>query len=135
MKLKDYCQKNGIPPERAVTMIVGEGSGILPKRKSFENYFAIVTESAIICHNERIGVDAALPFSQFTYAEFGVGAAKLWLQCVVGESEIVFALSKKEWKSDAGKLILQGIAQHTPLLDQKEYDNYTQRSMFRNMWK
>lgn len=135
MKLKHYCARNGISPGQAVTLIVGEGSDLLPKKKNFEPYFATIGKEALICESLRIGVRVEIPFCKFQYAEFGIGAAKLWLQCMVGESEFIFALSKKEWKSDAGKLLLQRIGQHTELQDQKEYDSYTERSMFLNMWK
>lgn len=135
MKLKEYCAKNGISPNEAITLLVGEGGGLLPKGKGFEQYFAVITERALICNSERLGVKVEVPFSEFHYAEFGIGAAKLWLQCTVGEREVVFALPKNEWKGETGQLLMQRIEQYTELLDKNEYDRYTTRSMFFNMWK
>lgn len=135
MKLKQYCAKNGISPSEAVSLLLGEGGGLLPKGKGFEQYFAVLTDTAMICHSERLGVKIEIPFSEFHYAEFGIGAAKLWLQCMVGEHEMIFALPKDEWKGETGKRLMNSIEQYTELLDKKEYDSYTQRSMFFNFWK
>ena len=135
MKLKEYCAKNGIFPNEAISMLLGEGGGLLPKGKGFEQYFAVITEHALICQSNRLGVKIEVPFCEFHYAEFGIGAAKLWLQCTVGEHEVVFALPKNEWKGEAGRLLKRRIGQYTELLDKNEYDRYTTRSMFFNMWK
>ena len=135
MKLKEYCAKNGVSPNETVSMLLGEGGGLLPKGKGFEQYFAVITETALVCHSQKLGVRVELLFSDFQYAEFGIGAAKLWLQCTVGGNEVIFSLPKDEWKGEAGLALMQRIEQYTELLDKKEYDRYTTRSMFLNMWR
>lgn len=133
-KFEKFCQDNGIDTSKAFNMIVGNGGSVLPGR-GFTGYFCEITDDSIICTNEKLEVKKEIPFSSFKEAEFGIGNGTLWLQCIVGNSQFVFNLSRKGWKSPAGKLLMDKISEHTELKDMKAYEQYTGKLFFIYMWK
>ena len=54
---------------------------------------------------------------------------------MVGGESFVFSSPRKGWKSEAGKLLLERIGEHTEIIDMKEYDHYTGKLFFIYMWK
>ena len=129
-----FCQDNGIDTSKAFNMIVGNGGSVLPGR-GFTGYFCEITDDSIICTNEKLEVKKEIPFSSFKEAEFGIGNGTLWLQCIVGNSQFVFNLSRNGWKSPAGKLLMDKISEHTELKDMKAYEQYTGKLFLIYMWK
>lgn len=105
-------------------LIVGHGGNILPQKTAMQNYFAEITDTSIIFTNDKLGVKREVPFSSFSRAEFGVGKPELWLQCVVDGSPFIFCMTRKHWKSPAGRWLVEKIGEQTELLDKKEYDHY-----------
>lgn len=133
--LKGYCEANGLDENKVFEMVLGQGSGILPQKTGMQGYFAEITDTAIICTNDKLGVKKEIPFSLFTRAEFGIGNGQLWLQCIVDGKPFVFCARRKTWKSPAGKLLLEKIGEQTEILDMKEYNGYTGKLYFIYMWK
>jgi len=123
--LKKYCEENGLDVNKVFDMVLGESEGILPKARGYTGYFAEITDTSLICTNDVLGVKKEIPFSSFQAAEFGIGSGLLWLQCVVDGKSLVFSSTRKNWKSPAGKLIMEKIAEQTEILSRKEYDRYT----------
>ncbi len=116
-------------------MIIGEGGGILPQKVGMQGYIAEITETSVICTNDKLKVRKEIPFASFTSAEFGIGSAQLWLQCVVDGAPFVFCSPRRDWKSPAGKLLLEKIGEHTEIQGWKEYDGYTGKLFLLYMWK
>lgn len=136
LTLKKYCEENNIDINNALELVVGHGDDILPQVTGFQGYFGEITDSALVCTNEKLGViRKEIPFSSFKSAEFGIGSAQLWLQCVVDESPFVFCLRRSDWKKPSGKLLLRKIGEHTEILGMKEYNGYTGKLFFLYMWK
>ncbi len=133
--LKKYCEKNGLDENKTFNMIIGEGGGILPQRVAMQGYFAEITETSVICTNDKLKVRKEIPFASFTSAEFGIGSAQLWLQCIVDGVPFVFCSPRRDWKSPAGKLLLEKIGEHTEIQGRKEYDGYTGKLFLLYMWK
>lgn len=123
--LKKYCEQNGLDKNKVFNMVVGNGGGILPQKISFQGYFAEITNTSIICTNDKLKVKKEIPFSSFKSAEFGIGSGQLWLQCIVDGAPFVFCAPRRDWKSAAGKLILEKIGEHTKIEGWKEYNGYT----------
>lgn len=123
--LKKYCEKNGLDESKTFHMIVGNGGGILPQKVGMQGYIAEITDTSIICSNDKLKVKKEIPFSSFTSAEFGIGSAQLWLQCTVDGSPFVFCSPRRDWKDVSGKLLLKKIGEQTEIQDWKEYDRYT----------
>ena len=134
--LKKFCEVNNIDINKAISPVFGDVGIILPRKGTFQGYFAEITDTSLIFSNQELGViKKELPFASFQRAEFGIGSGQLWLQCVVENSPFVFTLTRKGWKSPAGKLLLQKIGEHTEILDMKEYNGYTGKLFFIYMWK
>ena len=133
--LKKYCEKNGLDESKTFNMIVGQGGGILPQKVGMQGYIAEITDTAIICSNDKLKVKKEIPFTSFTSAEFGIGSAQLWLQCIVDGNEFIFCSPRKSWKSPAAKLLLEKIGEKTEILSMKEYDQYTGKLFFIYMFK
>ena len=125
MTRKQYLEKTGADPERLIDMVIGEGGGILPQKISFQGYLAHVKDEGILFVNDKLGVETEIPYSAFTQAEFGVGSAQLWLQCVVQGRPFVFCMPRRQWKSPAAKLLMEKIGERVELLGMKEYRGYT----------
>ncbi len=135
MSLKKYCEENGLDINKMFEMIVGESSGMLPQMIGFQPFFVEITDASIICINDKLGVKKEIPFTSFTRAEFGIGSAQLWLQCIVDGKPFVFCTSRKTWKAPSAKLLLDKIGQQTEILGMKEYNGYTGKKFFLYMWK
>jgi len=135
MSLKKYCEEHGMNPDRAFDMVVGESSGMLPQKIGFQGFFAEITDTSIICNNDKLGVRKEIPFSSFSAAEFGIGNAQLWLQCIVDGKPFIFCMPRKRWKSPAAKLLLEKIGEQTEILGMKEYNGYTGKMFFLYVWK
>lgn len=126
LTLKSFCEKNGLDINKCFDMCVGEGGGILPTRGGFTGYIIEITDTAIFCNNEKLGVTRKeIPFSAFSAAEFGIGSGNLWLQCVVDGKPFVFCTPRKNWKSQSAKLLLEKIEAFTGPIDMKEYKQFT----------
>ena len=123
--LKKYCEENGLDINKAFDMVVGNGGGILPQKGGFTGYFAEITDTSIICTNDKLVVKKEIPFSSFTAAEFGIGSGNLWLQCVVDEKSFVFCTTRKGWKSPAAKLLMEKISAQAEIQGMKDYERYT----------
>lgn len=137
MSHKSFCEAHNLDPNKVYELVLGEGGNILPCPSGFTGYMAEITDDALICMNDKLleAGSKTIPFSSFTQAEFGIGSGNLWLQCVVDGSPFVFCSPRKSWKSPAAKLLLEKIAAHTEILDQKEYDHYTGKLFFIYMFK
>ena len=122
---KSYCEKNHLDPDRMFLLVLGEGGGLLPCPVGMTGYFTAITDTGLICENEKLGVKKEIPFAQFESAEFGIGSAQLWLQCRVDGHPLVFCSPRRYWKSPAGKLLLEKIGEHTEIRDGKAYQKYT----------
>lgn len=133
--LKKYCEKNGLDESKYLSIVIGEGGGILPQKISMQGYIAEITDTSIVFTNDKLGVKKEIPFELFTSAEFGIGSGNLWLQCTVDGRPFVFCLARPDWKSDAAKLLLEKIGQHTEILDRKQYDRFTGKWFFIYMFK
>ena len=127
--LKKYCEENHLDPNKVFDMVVGQGGGILPQR-GYTGYFAEITDTSVICTNDKLGVKKEIPFSSFKSAEFGIGSGLLWLQCVIDDSFFAFTTPRKGWKSPSAKLLMEKISEHTEILDMKEYNHYTGKLFF-----
>ena len=68
--LKKYCEKNGLDESKTFNIIVGNGGGILPQKVGMQGYVAQITDTSIICSNDKLKVKKEIPFSSFTSAEF-----------------------------------------------------------------
>lgn len=122
--IKKFCEENNLDSNRVFEMVLGESEGILPKARGYTGYFAEITDSGIICTNDTFEVKKEIPFSSFTAAEFGIGSGLLWLQCVVNGKSFIFTSPRKNWKSPAGRLLVEKIGAHTEILGQAEYKRY-----------
>ena len=135
MSLKEYSEANGIPVEKLFNMVVGEGGNILPTKGGFTGYIAEIRESSIVCVNDKLNVNKEIPILSFQGAEFGIGNGLLWLQCRVDGSPFVFCMTRKEWKSEAGRLLLEKIGTYTEILGMKDYKGYTGKLFFLYLFK
>lgn len=135
MTLKAFCEKNHLSTETTIDLVVGDGGGILPQRVSFQGYFAEITDTSMFFSNDNLNVRKEIPFSAFQRAEFGIGSAQLWLQCVVDGHSFVFCTTRRKWKSAPAKLILQKIGEQTEVLGMKEYNGYTGKMFIFYLWK
>lgn len=133
--LKSFCEKHNVNPENALEFVVGHGGDILPQKIGFQGYFAEMTDTSLIFTNDVLKVQKEVPFSSFTRAEFGIGSAQLWLQCIVDGSSFVFCMRRKHWKSEGAKRMLKKIGEHTEVLGMKEYNGYTGKMFIFYMWK
>lgn len=132
--LKKFCEENNLDINKAFEMVVGQGGGVLPAY-SFTGYFTEITDTSIICTNDKLGVKKEILFSSFKAAEFGIGSGMLWLQCDIDGNFFAFTTPRKGWKAPAAKLLMDKISEHTEILSMKEYEHYTGKLFFIYMWK
>jgi hypothetical protein len=128
--LKKYCEENGLDINKVFDLVLGAGGGILPQKGCFTGYFTEITDTSIICTNDKLGVKKEIPFSSFSAAEFGIGSGHLWLQCVVDGNPFVFCTLRKNWKSPSAKLLLEKISAQTEIQGMKEYERYMGKLFF-----
>lgn len=133
--LTTFCEKHNVNPENAMEIVVGRGGDILPQKTGFQGYFAELTDTSIIFVNDVLQVKKEVPFTSFKSAEFGIGSAQLWLQCIVDGSPFVFCMRRKHWKSEQAKRLLQKIGEVTEVLGMKEYNGYTGKLFIFYLWK
>lgn len=135
LTLKKYCEKNGLDINKMFDMVLGEGGGILPQTTGMQGYIVEITDTSIICTNDKLGVKKEIPFTSFSRAEFGIGSAQLWLQCIVDGRPFVFCTTRSNWKAPSAKLLLDKIGEQTEILGMKEYNGYTGKLFFLYIWK
>ncbi len=135
--LTTYIQKTKEEkPDRCLNLVVGKGGTILPCKVGFQGYFAEFTEDSIIFTNDVLDVQKEIPYTAFRAAEFGIGNAQLWLQCIVGDSPFVFCMRRKQYKSAVGQFMLDKLeAVVGNLRDDKDYKGYTGKLFFLYLWK
>lgn len=133
--LKKYCEKNGLDESRMLRIFVGDGGGILPQKVGMQEYLAEITDTSIICTNDKLKVKKEILFSSFTCAEFGIVSGQLWLQCIVDGAQFVFCLPRRDWKDAVGKLLLEKIGEQTEIIGWKEYNGYTGKLFLIYVWK
>ena len=133
--LKGYCEKNGLDINKMFDMIVGDGGTILPQKSPMQGYIAEITDTALVCSNDKLGVQKEIPFSSFSKAEFGIGSGQLWLQCVVDGSPLVFCTLRGNWKAPSAELLLNKISEYTGPIDMTEYKKYTGKLFWLYMFK
>ncbi len=133
--LKTFCEQHNLNSEKVLEIIIGQGGGILPQKVGMQGYFAEITDTSMIFMNDVLKVKKEIPFTSFTKAEFGIGSAQLWLQCIVDGSPFVFCLRRKHWKLPLTKFVLEKIGEQTEVLGMKEYNGYTGKMFFLYMWK
>ena len=132
--LKNFCEETGLDINKAFDMVVGNGADILPAR-GYTGYFAEITDTSVICTNDKLGVKKEIPFSSFQSAEFGIGSGMLWLQCNIDGKFFAFTSPRKSWKTTGAKLLMDKISEQTEILSMKEYEHYTGKLFFIYMWK
>ena len=135
MTLKKYCEQNHLSLDTTLDLTVGDGGGILPQVTAFQGYIVEITDHAMIFCNDKLHIRQEIPFSSFQRAEFGIGSAQLWLQCIVEGHPLVFCTNRKKWKSAAAKLIIQKIGEQTEILGMKEYQGYTGKKFLLYVWR
>ncbi|MBP3300403.1 MAG: hypothetical protein J6M34_02715 [Clostridia bacterium] len=128
------CEEKGVDINKAFEMIMGEGGGILPSH-SFTVYFTEITDTSIICSNDKLEVKKEIPFSDFQQACFGIGNGLLWLQCVVDGKPFVFTTPRKKWKAPAANLLMEKISAYAEIQNRKDYERMTGKLFFIYMWK
>ena len=133
--LKKYCEANNLDLNKVFEMTVSGDEGVLAERGGFTGYFAEITDTSIICTNEKLGIKKEIPFADFKKAEFGIGNGLLWLQCIVNDTFFAFTTLRKGWKAPSGKLMIEKIGEHIEIADMKEYERYTGKLFFIYMWK
>lgn len=133
--LKKYCDKNGLDINKMFDMIVGDGGTILPQKSPMQGYIAEITDTGVICSNDKLNVKKEIPFSSFSRAEFGIGSGQLWLQCVVDGSPFVFCTLRGNWKATSAELLLSKISEYTGPIDMTEYKKYTGKLFWLYMFK
>ena len=123
LTVKKYCEENNLDPNKVFDMVLGESGSILPKARGFTGYIVEIKDNCLSCTNDKFNVfNKEIPFTSFQHAEFGIGSAQLWLQCVVDGESFVFCTTRKGWKSPAAKLILEKIGEHTEILGMDDYN-------------
>lgn len=135
LTIKQFAEANNLPVERVFSLVLGEGGGILPQARGYTGYFAEITDTSMICTNDKLGVKKEIPFSDFERAEFGIGSGLLWLQCVVDGRPFVFSTTRRGWKSESAKLLMEKIGEKTELLGMKEFRQYTGKLFFIYVFK
>ena len=135
LTVKSFCEKTGADINKVFELVVGMGGGVLPQKRGYTGYFAEITDTSIICTNDKLGVKKEIPFSSFEAAEFGIGSGLLWLQCVVDGNPFVFTSPRRNWKKPSGKLLMEKISEQTEILGMKEYKQYTGKLFFIYMFK
>ncbi len=132
---KSFCETNNLDPEKVMQFVVGHGGEILPQKVGFQGYLGVLGEESITFVNDVLKVKKEVPYELFTEAEFGIGNAQLWLQCIVDGSPFVFCFRRKHWKSDGAKFLMEKIGKYTEIKGMKEYNGYTGKMFFIYMWK
>ena len=133
--IKKYCEANGVDKSRVFNMVVGNRDGVLPLAMGYTGYITEIKEDSIICTNEKLKVKKEIPLSSFKSAEFGIGSGNLWLQCNVDGQPLIFCSPRKSWKSDAAKLLISKISEHTEVQGMKDYERFTGKLFFIYMFK
>jgi hypothetical protein len=130
---KNNRKRKKIDMENFFKLVLGE-SDILPG-KTFTEYDVFFDEEKMRCKNSKTGEEYIIEFKDFTHAEFGIGSGNLWLNCLLGNKNLVFCSPRKSWKSDEGKKLIEIINKVTPIADMKEYKHYTGGLFFLYMFK
>ncbi len=116
-------------------MVLGNRNEVL-NGTMWTEYRVDVNENEMVCSlKSNPSCWKAIPYSCFTYAEFGIGNGNLWLQCKVEGKWLVFCSPRKCWKSEQAKLLIDKINAVTPIKDMKEYKQYTGPLFFLAMFK
>lgn len=132
---KQYCEENGLDINRVFDMCVSGDEGVLAGRGGYTGYFAEITDTSVICTNDKLGVKKEIPFTSFQKAEFGIGSGNLWLQCIVNGKFFAFCTPRKGWMAPSAKLLMEKIGEQTELLGMKEYEHFTGKLFFIYMFK
>ena len=93
-------------------LVLGEENNILPGRL-WSGYKVKVLDDKMICTpNKEKTLNYEIYFKDFKKAVFGIGNANLWLQCETIYGPIVFCSPRRNWKSEAGKKIIESLGKY-----------------------
>lgn len=135
--LNDFLQRHHVEKKDLFDLVLGQTSDLLPGNVfgGMAGYRTIVGEDELIIYNAKDDKDVHIPYADFQSAEFGIGSANLWLQCIVRGSSFIFCSPRKSWKSELGKKLIEKINAVTPIQSMSEYDKFTGKLFFIYMFK
>lgn len=106
-------------------LVLGEENNILPGRL-WSGYKVKVLDDKMICTpNKEKTLNYEIYFKDFKKAVFGIGNANLWLQCETIYGPIVFCSPRRNWKSEAGKKIIESLGKYIKVEGMDDYKKYT----------
>ena len=135
MTFKKYCEENNLDQNKALEIVVSSDEGVLATRGAFTGYFAEITDTSMICTNDKLGIRKELPFADFNAAEFAISNGYLWIKCVVNGKFFAFNTTRKAWGAPAGKLLIQKISEKITIENMKHHEHYMGKWFFIYMWK
>lgn len=104
-------------------LVLGEENNILPGRL-WSGYKVKVLDDKMICTpNKEKTLNYEIYFKDFKKAVFGIGNANLWLQCETIYGPIVFCSPRRNWKSEAGKKIIESLGKYIKVEGMDDYKN------------
>jgi len=127
-------EKHNVPKEDIFEMALGETNNILPGGL-WHGYAVLVADEEMICYTKTHQTEFHIPYADFQQAVFGIGSGNLWLQCQIGGNSLVFCAPRKQWKSPAGKKLIEKISAVTPVQGMKEYEQFTGKLFWLYMFK
>ena len=131
----DYMsQKYNLPKEDVFELVLGEANNILPGGL-WHGYAVLVADDEMICYTKTHQTEFHIPYGDFQQAVFSIGNGNLWLQCRIGGNSLVFCAPRKQWKSAAGKKLIEKISTATPIQGMKEYEGFTGKLFWLYMFK
>ncbi len=135
MSLKKFVVANNLDESRVLGIVLGEGGTLLPCNALLTGYYINIGDDKLTFYCDKFDVKEDVLYSDFQYAEFGIGNGNLWLQCRVKDSTVVFCMARKLWESEKARLLMDKISAVTELKDKEEYDKYTGKLFFLYMFK
>lgn len=127
-------EKYNIHKEDIFQMALGEANNILPDGL-WHSYAVLVEDEEMVCSTKTHQTEFHIPYADFQRAEFGIGNGNLWLQCQIGGNSLVFCAPRKQWKSAAGKKLIEKISAVTEIQGIKEYEQFTGKLFWLYMFK
>ena len=132
---KKYCEENNLDENKMFSMVVSGDEGVLSGRGGFVGYFAEITDTSVICTNDKLGIKKEIPFSSFNAAEFAISNGYLWLKCVVNGKFFAFNTTRKGWRAPSGELMIKKIGEQITIENMKDHEHYMGKWFFIYMWK
>lgn len=121
--LQKFLQEKNLNEDEVFVLLVGQENDILPGPEYY-NYYVLVKNNEMVCYDHQTFDEYHISFASFQQAEFGFAEGNLWIISQVNSTFFAFGASRKMWKSNIGKRLVDRLGYYIGIDNEKAFNKF-----------